>query len=107
MQRRKGAVAEREIAGILRSRGHDARRTGQAQSQNEAPDADVTCSLEGHHIESKRQERIEIEKWCKQAEDDAADGDVPVVVWRRSRQPWRVTLALDAYLDLYEKANPT
>jgi len=53
------------------------------------------------HVESKRQEVIQIEKWCHQAETERArDFYVPVVVWRRSRQPWRATLPLAAFLDM-------
>lgn len=91
-QREKGARGERELAKIL-----GGRRTGQAQSQHAAPDADISDCLPGYFIECKRQERVQIEAWCKKAEDEAGEL-VPVVIWRRNNQPWRVTMLLDDFL---------
>lgn len=105
--RNKGAAGERELAKlitaeskrlglpltVLRGHGQSAPRAGRI-----AQSADCH-GLPEHHIETKRQERIEIEKWCRQAEADAGEL-VPLVVWRRSRQPWRVTLPLSCYLAL-------
>src|SRR4051812_26882968 len=115
MQRRKGATAEREIVAILRGRGMKAQRTAPLQTAAVAgllpggiSSADVTCDgLPGVHLEVKRAETIKIEAWCRQAEGDAKEGgSVPVVVWRRSGQPWRVTLPLEDFLDMHErKAN--
>ena len=103
MQRRKGASAEREVVRLLRKRGFRAERTAPLQSgkvvDSSAPD--VTC-VPGVHLEVKRQETIKIEAWCRQAEADCGE-NVPVVVWRRSNQPWRVTLPLEDYLDLLGK----
>lgn len=90
--RTKGARGERELAGLI-----GGRRTGQMQSQTGAPEADVE-GLAGHFTEVKRRERVEIEKWCKETELSAPDGLVPIVIWRRNHQPWRVTLLLDDYL---------
>jgi Holliday junction resolvase len=106
MERRKGASAEREIVRLLRKHGITAaRRTAPLQSAHAQAlgirGADVD-GLPGLHLEVKRQERILIEAWCRQAEADAGE-NVPVVVWRRSRQPWRVTLPLDAFLELIAK----
>lgn len=105
MQRRKGANAEREVVKLLRQRGFKAQRTAQLQSgkvvDSTAPD--VTC-VPGVHLEVKRQERILVEEWCRQAEGDCGE-NVPVVVWRRSAQPWRVTLPLSDYLDLLAKGS--
>lgn len=100
MQRRKGASAEREVVRLLRKHGFRAERTAPLQSgkvvDSSAPD--VTC-VQGQHWEVKRQEIIKIEAWCRQAEADCGES-IPVVVWRRSNQPWRVTLPLEDYLDL-------
>lgn len=53
------------------------------------------------HVEAKRRERIEIVRWCHQAETEAAQPYyVPLVVWRQSREPWRATLPLDLFLDV-------
>jgi Holliday junction resolvase len=107
--RRKGAVAEREVAAILASRGFDASRN----ARNGVPGAeDVAHAIPGVWLEVKRQETLWIPAWVRQAEADARDHAVksattghmvapePVVVFRQSRQPWRVVTRLDHYLDL-------
>jgi Holliday junction resolvase len=104
--RNKGAAGERELANLLKARGHDARREGQMQAGwgGTKGDADVS-GLPPFHIESKRQERVAIEAWCLQAAADAAHTGKPwVVAWRQSRKRWKVALDLDAFLDLYERA---
>ena len=53
--------------------------------------------LDAYHIEVKRVERLNIGEAMKQAERDAA-GRIPVVMHRRSRQPWLVTLHLADFL---------
>lgn len=104
MQRTKGAVAEREVVSILRAKGLKAQRTAQLQAASGSTDADV-IGVEGHHLEVKRQEKVHIDAWCAQAELAAHPTDVPCVVWRRSRQPWRVALPLDDFLDLVARAS--
>lgn len=102
--RTKGASGEREVAAILRTYGYEGKRTAQLQTYAANDAADV-AGLPGHHIEVKRQERVCMDEWCQQAERDAEKtGTIPVVIWRRSRQPWRVTLPLAKYLELLEDA---
>lgn len=104
MQRRKGATAEREIVALLKDRGLKAQRTAPLQAAGDVTDADV-IGVEGCHLEIKRQERVQIDAWCAQAELASSPTDTPCVVWRRSRQPWRVALPLDDFLDLVKAAN--
>lgn len=103
MARNKGARGEREVAEIL-----EGRRTGQMQSQNGSTEADVEAGLPGwnenFHTEVKRQERVEIVKWCEQSQADAGE-KIPLVVWRRNHDKWRVTLPLDDFLGLVHKAH--
>lgn len=40
--------------------------------------------------EVKRVERLAVERWWKQACAQAKDGQCPVLLWRRSREEWRV-----------------
>lgn len=103
MQRRKGAVAEREVVNLLKERGLKAQRTAPLQAAGGVTDADV-LGVEGCHLEIKRQERIEIDKWCAQVELASKPTDIPCVLWRRSQQPWRVALPLDDFLDLVAAA---
>jgi len=103
-QREKGKRGEREVANAFKDAGIAARRTAPMQSQNGAPEADVEVALPDTHLEVKRQETIKIEAWCRQAEAEAPPGASAVVVWRRSDQPWRVTLTLADYIELRKRA---
>jgi hypothetical protein len=42
---------------------------------------------------------LAVDQWCAQVEK-AAGQDVPVVVYRRSHQPWRVVLKLEDFIEL-------
>lgn len=103
-EREKGKRYEREVAKAVRAAGFDAERTGWHQSHG-LDVADVTCSIPGVWLEAKHQERILIEQWCRQAEAAAPEGVTPVVVWRRSRQPSRVTLPFYDFLAMQRKLN--
>ena len=51
------------------------------------------------HIEVKRQETLRPDTWSRQAESEAPEHTVPLVVYRRSREPWRVLLTLDNFFE--------
>lgn len=104
MQRAKGAAAEREIVNILKDKGLKAQRTAPLQAApGVSEDADV-IGVEGCYLEIRRRERVQIDAWCAETELAAPPGQTPCVVWRRSRQPWRVALPLDDFLDLVRQA---
>ena len=91
--RRKGADGERELAQLLRNQGWlDARRGQQYSGLN--GDADVV-GVQGVHIECKRVEQISDEKWLKQAERDARKGEIPVVIYRRNHEDWKLLIRQD------------
>lgn len=90
--RRKGSDGEREFRDVLRSYGFAAERDGRLE-------ADLAHNVEGVHFEIKRREKYEIQSWLEQAERDAGSA-VPCVVFRRSRQPWRVIVPASEYLRL-------
>ena len=92
-QREKGAAAEREVAEMLRHHGIDARR-GQVFNHEEDIVSDLPL-----HLEIKRQETTKIHEWFKQSCDQSR-GKTPVVVHRRSREPWMITLRFEDFLDL-------
>lgn len=52
------------------------------------------------HVEVKRQETLQPDRWSRQAEAEAPEGAVPIVVYRRDREPWRVLVTLDEFLRL-------
>lgn len=93
--RRKGASAELEWAELMRKHGIHAERTGRNGKTSE----DVTHAIDGVHIEVKRRERYDLDSWISQAERDAGES-VPWVVFRKSRQPWRVVVPAEWLLDL-------
>ena len=99
--RNKGARGERELADLL---SHELgtvvkRKLGQAR------DGGDDIQVGRFHIEVKRQERLQVEKWCEQVEaacttasqidqDGTVLEPVPVLVFRRNGQPWRAVVPL-------------
>ena len=84
-ERRKGASGEREVAAVFRSVGFDCDRT--PNSGGLRIKGDLT-RIPHAHIEVKRQEVWRLPLWLEQARSEAANGDVPIVAFRRSRSPW-------------------
>lgn len=96
--RAKGAAGERELAQILRGRGYEARRGQQYSGAN--GDADVV-GLPGVHIECKRVERLNVSEAMRQSVRDARSDEVPIVVHRKNKEPWLVTMTLEDWLTMY------
>lgn len=88
--RTKGKMGELELAQLLRTQGHLEARRGQQYCGLDG-NADV-IGVKGIHIECKRQEKVYDEMWMKQAEDDARKGEIPVVIYRRNREQWKVLI---------------
>ena len=99
--KQKGKRGELEAAELLRSLGFpETRRT--AQYCGNTGKADDLAGVEGLHIEVKRCEKLEIMKWIHQAERDSTDKNVtPVVLHRRSREQWYVTLPAIDFFQMY------
>ena len=99
--RAKGAAGERELAKLLRECGFTARRGQQYSGAN--GDADVV-GLPGVHIECKRVERLNVYEAMAQARRDARPGETPVVMHRKNRQQWLVTMDIKDWLVMYERS---
>jgi hypothetical protein len=99
--RNKGKSYEREIAKELQKYGYDAHRSQQYCGANS--DADVV-GLPGIHIECKRREKVQIYDWMNQSAKESSVGDIPVVMFRTSNHKTLVTLSLDDFMKLYNKA---
>ncbi len=99
----KGAVYEREIARKLREYGYNARRGQQYSGAN--GDADVV-GLEGVHLECKRTERTDLYGWLAQAERDAREGELPVVVHRKNNSKSLAIMDFDVFIKLYQDYKP-
>lgn len=100
--RQKGKKGELELAHVLRDYGYDTRRGQQYCGAN--GDADVV-GLPGVHIECKRVERLNLEDAVAQAQRDAKLDEMPVVMHRRNRGQWMVTMPLADWMELYKEAH--
>lgn len=96
--RQKGARAEREIAKILREHGYKDARRGQ-QYCGTSGDADVV-GLPGYHLEIKHVEKLNLESAWQQSVRDAKENEIPIVIHKKNRTPWKVTMSLDTFLKL-------
>lgn len=97
--RRKGADGERELANLLKTYGFDTRRGQQYHGGGDSPDV---VGLPGVHIECKRVEKLNIEVAMAQSRRDAEGTDeIPVVMHRRNRERWKVTMDLDEFMNMY------
>lgn len=95
--RDKGKRGEREVAGLLRSYGYDARRGVQYHGGEDSPDV---VGLKGMHIEVKRTETLRLYDALSQSKADAGD-DMPIVIHRRNNSEWIVIQPLSDWIDLY------
>lgn len=95
--RDKGKRGERECAALLKSHGFDARRGQQFNGSDGSADV---VGLPGFHVEVKRTEALRIYEAMGQAEDDARDGETPLVLHRRNRKEWLAILKADDFLEM-------
>lgn len=96
--RSKGAAGERELAQILRAYGFEARRGQQFSGANGDPDV---VGMPGVHIECKRVERLNLYEAMAQSINDARIGETPVVMHRKNREEWLVSMRLGDFIKLY------
>lgn len=97
--RSKGARGERELAGILREHGYEARRGQQYSGANGDPDV---VGLDFIHIECKRREALNLYDAMSQSKRDAREDEVPIVAWRRNNCGWLVTMELEQWIEMYK-----
>ena len=97
--RDKGKRGELEAAHLLKEYGYGARRGQQYSGIN--GDADVV-GLPGIHIEVKRVEKLNIDNAMEQSVRDARYGEMPIVIHRRDRKQWLVTMTLAEWMELYQ-----
>lgn len=99
--REKGRRGEQEVARLLRDAGFPVDRV--PNSGGLRVKGDLT-GLQGFHLEVKRAERANIWAWLEQAGSEAADGDTPLLVFRRSRSGWHAALPLEDLIELLRRA---
>ena len=96
--RNKGKVGEREIAKYLREHGFtDARRGVQYKGGSDSPDV---LGMAGFHIEVKRVERLDLHAAMEQSIRDSAADEIPVVMHRRNKDYWKITMRLDDFMEV-------
>lgn len=103
--RDKGQRGEREVAQMLNAIIHDVCRalgmtdeqcnraltTVQRNQNQSAVGGNDLTNCFGLSIEIKRQEQLAINTWWRQCVAAAArNGELPVLMWKQNRKPWRV-----------------
>lgn len=96
--RDKGKRGEREAAAALRAIGIHARRGVQYQGGPDSPDV---VAIPGVHIEVKRTERLNLEAAMLQANAERRPLEIPMVMSKRNRGQWLVTVPLASLKDLW------
>lgn len=97
--RTKGKRGELEAAHLLKEHGYDARRSQQYAGINN--DADVV-GLPGIHLEVKRVEKLNLDNAMQQSIRDAKADEIPVVMHRKNRAEWLVTMTFEEWIKLYK-----
>ena len=95
--REKGKRGELELAKLLREHGFEARRGQQYKGGGDSPDV---VGIPHIHIECKRVEKLMLMQAYEQSFRDAGEGEIPVVVHKKNREPWFVTLTLEDFITI-------
>lgn len=99
--RNKGARFERDVAAMLREHGFTDAVRGQ-QYCGLKGNADV-IGLPGIHIEAKHQEKLYPYDWMEQSKRDAKEGEIPIVVFKKSRHEPLVQMRFEDFMKLYKE----
>lgn len=97
--RTKGKRGELEAAHLLQEYGYDAKRSQQYAGINN--DADVV-GLPDIHIEVKRVEKLNIDDALSQSIRDARENEIPIVIHRKNRTEWKVTMQFVDWIEMYK-----
>lgn len=97
--RNKGKRGELEVAHLLKKYGYDARRGQQYAGSNGDPDV---VGLPDIHLEVKRVEKLNIDNALSQSIRDARDEEVPIVMHRKNRTEWKITMRFEDWMEMYE-----
>lgn len=93
--RAKGKTAEREWGHLLDRWTLEYIREQDGRTQG----SDFLVERQ-YMVEVKRRERLSLDEWSRQVEEDCPPHLVPVVAYRRSHQPWRVSLKAEDFFAL-------
>ena len=100
--RQKGKRGELDLVEALRTAGYaNARRSAQyCGNTGDAPDI---VGVDDLHIECKRVEGFRDEVSLQQAEHDAKKSEIPVVMYRRNKEKWKVCIRLDIFMLIWRE----
>jgi len=93
--RDKGLSGEREVRHVFEAAGFPVRGLEGLGDQLVVCATGLTL-----HVEVKRAEALRMTDWSKQAEEEAPQGTLPLLIYRRNREPWRVSIRLDDLIAL-------
>lgn len=94
---KKGHDFERWVAQQFREHGYPDARRG-LQYQQGGAEADVE-DVPGWHVECKRQENLNLQAAMEQSVNDCKEGQIPVVVHKKSRKDALITMRFLQFLD--------
>lgn len=100
-QRQKGKRGERAAAKAVSAALRVNARRG-VQFKGGADSADIEVEIPGVHWEVKFVERESVRTWMAQAQAECGGG-VPVVLHKRSREEWLVTLPLERLYEFVQR----
>ena len=100
--KKKGKAGELEACAILRKHGFQAARSQQYRGSVDSADLDVPrFERLGLHPEVKRCEQVRMKQWFDKSREDVEGSSLnPVVIHKRNREPWYVTMEFGAFLEL-------
>ena len=98
--KQKGARFERQLAGMFRDYGFQARRT--AQYCGNTGDASDVIGLPGILIEAHHQVSMRLYDWMAQAKRDSeGTGNIPAVFHKKNNAGILVTMTLEDWMHIY------
>jgi len=98
-QRTKGAEGEREALALVRAAGWPNAQRNYDQAAKGG--SDLVNGPQGVSLEVKRRaKRVDVPAAMRQAEAAAGPHDIPIVLHRVDREPWRATLEATELLAL-------
>lgn len=100
-ERERGARFERMVAEILRKHGYEAERGCQRSGGKDSPD--VKHNMGKYHLEAKFSEHFAVWSALAQAERDAGDDEVPIVVFKRNRSKVYAVLEFEELIEIIKK----
>ena len=98
--KRKGSAGERELLAILGQYADVHRNDQTFVGGRNNPDISMSWNGHRYHVEVKRVEKLNIHAAISQAEHDAGEEVIPIVVHRRNRENWHVTMRLQDFLSV-------